>query len=59
MSEIVILGAGLAGLSASYHLTRDYQVYEKNNKIGGLCRSRTVDNFIFDYGLHILFPKDK
>lgn len=56
MSEIVILGAGL---SASYHLTRDYQVYEKNNKIGGLCRSRTVDNFIFDYGPHILFPKDK
>lgn len=59
MSEIVILGAGLAGLSAAYHLRKDYEMYEKNNKIGGLCRSRTIDNFVFDYGAHILFPKGK
>ena len=59
MSQIVILGAGLAGLSAAYHIKSDYQIYDKNDNIGGLCRSKTVDNFVFDYGPHILFPKDK
>lgn len=59
MSEIIILGAGLAGLSAAYHLKRDYQIYEKNKRIGGLCRSEKVGPFTFDYGPHILFPKYK
>lgn len=59
MSEITILGAGLAGLSTAYHLEKDYQIFEQNDTIGGLCRSKTVENFTFDYGPHILFPKEK
>ncbi|MFP4082403.1 MAG: protoporphyrinogen/coproporphyrinogen oxidase [Candidatus Aminicenantes bacterium] len=59
MSEIVILGAGLSGLSAAYHLKKDYDIYEKEEKVGGLCRSIHRKDFIFDYGPHILFPKDK
>ncbi len=59
MSKVVILGAGLAGLSAAYHLKEDYEIFEKEKKIGGLCRSIHIDDFIFDYGPHILFPKDE
>ena len=59
MSKVVILGAGLSGLSAAYHLEEDYEILEKEEKVGGLCRSIKIDEFIFDYGPHILFPKDK
>jgi len=58
MSEIVILGAGLSGLSAAYHLKQNCEIFEKEEKVGGLCRSIHIDDFIFDYGPHILFPKD-
>lgn len=59
MEKVVILGAGLSGLSAAYHLRENYEIFEKEEKVGGLCRSIKVDGFLFDYGPHILFPKDK
>ncbi len=55
----MILGAGLSGLSAAYHLKEDYALFDKEDKAGGLCRSITIDDFVFDYGPHILFPKDE
>ena len=54
----IILGAGLAGLSAGYHLNDSYAIYEKQPEIGGLCRSEEVDSFIFDYAPHILYTVD-
>ena len=54
-NKIVILGAGLSGLSAAYNLKGRCEVYEKNLQIGGLCRSISLDGFIFDYGPHILY----
>ncbi len=59
MAKIVILGAGLSGLSAAYHLKEEYEIFEKQDRAGGLCRSIKIDDFIFDYGPHILFPKDE
>jgi len=59
MAKITILGAGLSGLSAAYHLDEDYEIFEKEDRVGGLCRSIKKDGFIFDYGPHILFPKDE
>lgn len=55
--DIVILGAGLAGLSAAFHLKKDSRIFEKNDRVGGLCRSEVIDGFVFDYAPHILFPK--
>lgn len=54
----LILGAGLTGLSAAYHLKDEYAVYEKGSEIGGLCRSEELDGFIFDYAPHILYTID-
>ena len=52
---ILIIGAGLAGLSAAYHLgNEDYQIYEKEEEVGGLCRSFKQDGFTFDYTGHLL-----
>ena len=55
--RIIILGAGLAGLSCAYHLRRDYDIYEKEFEPGGLCRSNKKDGFVFDYTGHLLHFK--
>ena len=51
--EIVIVGAGMAGLTAAAYLTRqNYTVLlvEKNNRIGGLLNTFKVDGIAFDTG---------
>lgn len=62
MAEIVILGAGLTGLSAAYHLEKlnffDYKIFEKDSTVGGLCRSVIQDGFTFDYTGHLLHIND-
>ena len=56
---IVIIGAGLAGLSAAHHLAgRDVVVLEKALVPGGLSGSREVDGFTFDYTGHLLHLRD-
>jgi len=62
MAKIVILGAGLTGLSAAYHLEKkgffDYKLFEKEYDVGGLCKSITQDGFIFDFTGHLLHIND-
>ena len=57
--KIVILGAGIGGLSAGYFLTKTgrYQVtvLEKAPVIGGLCASFEYDDFTLDYGAHKIY----
>ncbi|MFC2173962.1 protoporphyrinogen/coproporphyrinogen oxidase, partial [Acidobacteriota bacterium] len=54
----IVLGAGLSGLSASYHLGGDVPVFERADRPGGLCRSVEKNGYVFDYGPHILFSAD-
>ena len=54
----VILGGGLSGLSAAYHLKKNYLLFEKNDTLSGLCRSKKENGFIFDYGIHVLHTKN-
>jgi protoporphyrinogen oxidase len=52
---ILIIGAGLAGLSTAYHLhDRPCRVVEKEKEAGGLCRSYRMDGFTFDWTGHLL-----
>jgi protoporphyrinogen oxidase len=57
---VLILGGGLAGLSTAYHL-RDcpHLVIEAEKMPGGLCRSREVEGFTFDYTGHLLHLRDE
>jgi len=57
-NKIKIIGAGLAGLSAAYHLKGNYDIYEQDSKVGGLCKSEVINGFIFDYAVHILYTKN-
>lgn len=60
--RILILGAGLAGLSTAWHLQKkgiDCQIFERESEIGGLCRSKKIDGFTFDYCGHLLHFKHR
>ena len=53
--RIIIIGGGLAGVSAGYHLAEyDPILFEKEAAIGGLCRSFTQDGFTFDCTGHLI-----
>ena len=54
----VIVGAGITGLTAAYRLSCAGErcvVLEKNNEIGGMCRTFNFDDMIFDLGPHFFF----
>ena len=62
--KLAILGGGLAAISLAYFLQDDQQIeeitiFEKEDAIGGLCRSIRKDGYTYDIGPHILFSKDK
>jgi protoporphyrinogen oxidase len=57
---ILILGGGLAGMSTAYHLgERRHLVIEAESAPGGLCRTREVEGFTFDYTGHLLHLRDE
>lgn len=54
-NQVLIAGAGLAGLSAAYHLRKPYLLLEKEPEPGGKARSRrTSGGSIFDFTGHLL-----
>lgn len=56
---ILILGAGISGLSASYHIGHDKCiVLEKENTSLGHLRSNKKDGFIWDQGPHVSFTNN-
>ena len=62
MSNNVILGAGIAGISAAYHLKQKGEssvIFEKDNDWGGLCGFFEIDGFRFDRFVHFTFAKDE
>lgn len=54
---MIILGAGLAGLSAAFHTGG--AIYEKDGEVGGHAKSKNLDGFVFDEGIHVLQTKDQ
>ncbi len=55
--RVVIVGAGLAGLSAAGHLQRaglDVRVLEASDGVGGRVRSDVVDGHVLDRGFQVL-----
>ncbi|MFB6300644.1 MAG: FAD-dependent oxidoreductase, partial [Halobacteriales archaeon] len=57
-ADIVVVGAGLAGLVAARHLADagfDVQVYERADRVGGRVRTDHSDGFTLDRGFQVLF----
>jgi protoporphyrinogen oxidase len=58
--QVVIIGAGPAGLTAAYELAKlnlHPTVLEKGDKVGGLARTESYKGFYFDMGGHRFFTK--
>ncbi len=58
MPEIIIIGAGLTGLSCARFLKQPFLLLEKTGNPGGLCSSETRNGFVFDHSGHFLHMKD-
>ena len=57
-APVVVLGAGLTGLSTAYHLDGiPTIVVEREAEAGGLCRTHREDGFTFDCTGHLLHLK--
>jgi UDP-galactopyranose mutase len=55
--KIIILGAGFAGLSTAYYLQKSgikCEVFEKEERVGGVCRTEISRGFTFDHCGHLL-----
>ena len=62
MTEIAIIGAGMAGFGAAHQFFAkgvDAIVYEKDDYHGGHAASFEKEGFIFDDGPHVSFTKNK
>ena len=56
---ILIIGAGISGISAAKNLKRDFLILEKKGDIGGLSTQYRSDKYFFDYGGHYFHFKEK
>lgn len=53
--DYVILGAGITGLSVAYHLKNlNYAIFESESRIGGMCKTESINGFLFDYAEHFI-----
>ena len=60
--KIAVIGAGPAGLSAAYVLTKNgysVDIYEATSQVGGMSKSLNLWNQTVDIGPHRFFSKDK
>ena len=60
---VAILGAGIAGIAAGYHLSQrgiEHTIFEKNSSWGGLCDNFSIgEGFLFDKFVHLSFTKSE
>ena len=60
--DVVIIGAGPAGLTAGYELTKSQKkilLIEKKNQVGGLAETKVFGSYRYDIGPHRFFTKNK
>ena len=58
-ADVVVVGAGLAGLNAAHHLAEaglDVVVLEADEQVGGRVRTDEVDGFLLDRGFQFFNP---
>ncbi|SVD72973.1 uncharacterized protein METZ01_LOCUS425827 [marine metagenome] len=60
--DVVIIGAGPAGLSAAYELTKSNKsavVLERSSSVGGLAKTIESNGYYYDIGPHRFYTKNE
>ena len=60
MYDVIIIGAGPAGLTATYELSKNNKkvlLLEKKENVGGLAETKTFGKYRYDIGPHRFFTK--
>ena len=55
MKDVIIIGAGIAGLSAGFELSKnniDFQILEASGRVGGVVETQKVDDYLIENGPH-------
>lgn len=55
MKDVIIIGAGIAGLTAGFELSKDnidFQILEAQDKIGGTIQSLRIGDYLVESGPH-------
>jgi protoporphyrinogen oxidase len=61
-TDVVILGAGPAGLAAAYKLVeknKSVVILEKDRQVGGMSKTNSFKGYLFDQGPHRFFTKSE
>ncbi len=53
----LIIGAGISGLTYANYCGNDYLIVEKENEVGGYCRTIKKGEFVWDYAGHFFHFK--
>ncbi len=59
---IAIIGAGISGLALAHFLEKEgkeYMLFEKSDRVGGVIRSKVVDEFVYDLGPNSLMVNEE
>jgi all-trans-retinol 13,14-reductase len=60
--DVIVVGAGISGLLSALALSKEGKkvlILEKENYVGGVCRSYEVEGYTVDTGPHIITRLDK
>ena len=60
--DSIIIGAGPAGLTAAYELSKTNKkvlILEKKNQVGGLAETKVFGDYRYDIGPHRFFTKNE
>jgi protoporphyrinogen oxidase len=57
--DCLILGGGITGLSFANFYNGDYLIIEKENELGGYCKTTISGDYIWDYSGHFFHFRDK
>jgi protoporphyrinogen oxidase len=55
----VIIGAGISGISYAGFSGNDYLIIERDNEIGGYCKTIKQNDFVWDYSGHFFHFQNK
>lgn len=53
----LIIGAGISGLTYANYAKADYLIVEKENEVGGYCKTFKRDDYVWDYAGHFFHFK--